>query len=218
MKYDIIVVGGGHAGCEACLASARKGKKTLLITSNKKNIADMPCNPSIGGPAKGIVVREISALGGEMANNIDKSFLQMKMLNTKKGPAVRALRAQADKITYSKEMIYTLENTENLTILEGMVEDLIIDNNQIKGIELENGEKISAKAVILTTGTYLKGAILYGSTKIESGPHDERPSKFLSENLKKLGFRIKRLKTGTPPRIKKSSIDYSKATIQPGVV
>lgn len=216
MEYDIIVVGGGHAGCEACLASARKGKKTLLITSNKNNIADMPCNPSIGGPAKGIVVREISALGGEMANNIDKSFLQMKLLNTKKGPAVRALRAQADKITYSKEMLHTLENTENLTILEGMVEDLIIENNKVIGIELENGEKISAKAVILTTGTYLRGAILYGSTKIESGPHDERPSKFLSENLKKLGFRIKRLKTGTPPRIEKSSIDFSVADLQPG--
>jgi len=216
MEYDIIVVGGGHAGCEASLASARKGKKTLLVTSNKKNIADMPCNPSIGGPAKGIVVREISALGGEMANNIDKSFLQMKMLNTKKGPAVRALRAQADKVTYSKNMIETLENTENLTILEGMVEDLIIEDNKIKGIELENGKKISARVVILTTGTYLKGAVLYGSTKIESGPHDERPSKFLSENLKKLGFRIKRLKTGTPPRIEKSSIDFTKAELQPG--
>jgi len=216
MEYDIIVVGGGHAGCEASLASARKGKKTLLITSNKKNIADMPCNPSIGGPAKGIVVREISALGGEMANNIDKCFLQMKMLNTKKGPAVRALRAQADKVEYSKEMINTLEQTKNLTILEGMVEDLIIENKKIKGIELENGTKINSKAVILTTGTYLKGAVLYGSTKIESGPHDEKPSKFLSENLRKLGFRIKRLKTGTPPRIEKSSIDFSKAELQPG--
>lgn len=216
MEYDIIVVGGGHAGIEASLASARKCKKTLLITSNKSNIADMPCNPSIGGPAKGIVVREISALGGEMANNIDKSFLQMKMLNTKKGPAVHALRAQADKITYKEEMLKTLESTENLTILENMVEDLIIDKDTIKGVILENGEKISSKAVILTTGTYLKGAVLYGATKIESGPHDERPSKFLSDNLKQLGFRIKRLKTGTPPRIEKSSIDFSKASLQPG--
>ena len=132
MKYEIIVVGGGHAGCEAALAGARKNHKTLLVTGNIKNIADMPCNPSIGGPAKGVVVREISALGGEMARNIDKSFLQMKLLNTKKGPAVRALRAQADKITYSKEMIYTLENTENLTIFEGMVEDLIINNCKYK--------------------------------------------------------------------------------------
>ena len=216
MEYDVIVVGGGHAGCEACLACARKNKKTLLVTSNKENIADMPCNPSIGGPAKGIVVREISALGGEMANNIDKSFLQMKMLNTKKGPAVRALRAQADKVTYKQEMLKTLEDTENLTILEGMVEDLIIEDNTIKGIILEDNKKILSNVVILTTGTYLKGAVLYGSTKIESGPHDERPSKFLSDNLKKLGFRIKRLKTGTPPRIEKSSIDFSQAILQPG--
>ena len=216
MKFDVIVVGGGHAGCEACLACARKNKKTLLITSNKENIADMPCNPSIGGPAKGIVVREISALGGEMANNIDKSFLQMKMLNTKKGPAVRALRAQADKVTYKQEMLKTLENTKNLTIIEGMVEDLIIENNTIKGIVLEDNSKIFSRVVILTTGTYLKGAILYGSTKIESGPHNERPSKFLSDHLKMLGFRIKRLKTGTPPRIEKSSIDFSKAILQPG--
>ncbi len=216
MDYDIIVVGGGHAGCEAALASSRRNHKTLLITSNKNNIADMPCNPSIGGPAKGIVVREIAALGGEMANNTDKSFLQMKMLNTKKGPAVRALRAQADKVTYRKEMINTLENTANLTILESMVEDLIIENNTIKGVILENGKKINSKAVILTTGTYLKGAVLYGSTKISSGPHDERPSKFLSDNLKKLGFKIKRLKTGTPPRIEKASIDFSKAQLQPG--
>ncbi len=216
MNYDIIVVGGGHAGCEAALVGARTNHNTLLITSNKNNIADMPCNPSIGGPAKGIVVREIAALGGEMANNIDKSFLQMKMLNTKKGPAVRALRAQADKITYKKEMLKTLESEKNLTILEAMVEDLIIDNDVIKGVILENGDKISSKAVVLTTGTYLKGTVLYGSTKISSGPHDERPSKFLSDNLKKLGFRIKRLKTGTPPRIEKSSIDFSKAELQPG--
>ncbi len=216
MQYDIIVVGGGHAGCEASLASARTNHKTLLITSNKNNIADMPCNPSIGGPAKGIVVREISALGGEMANNIDKSFLQMKMLNTKKGPAVRALRAQADKITYKEEMLKTLENEKNLTIKEAMVEDLIIEDNVNKGVILENGEKIYSKAVILTTGTYLKGMVLYGSTKIPSGPHDEKPSKYLSDNLKKLGFRIKRLKTGTPPRIEKASIDFSKALLQPG--
>lgn len=216
MEYDIIVVGGGHAGIEASLAGARKNKKTLLITSNKENIADMPCNPSIGGPAKGIVVREISALGGEMANNIDKSFLQMKMLNTKKGPAVRALRAQADKVTYKKEMIKTLELTPNLEIMEGMVEDLIISSDTVKGVILENGEKILSKIVILTTGTYLRGAVLYGSTKIESGPHDERPSKFLSEKLRQLGFRIKRLKTGTPPRIEKNSIDFTLATIQPG--
>ena len=216
MKYDIIVIGGGHAGCEACLASARLGKKTILITGNKENIADMPCNPSIGGPAKGIVVREIDALGGEMGKNIDKSFLQMKMLNTKKGPAVRALRAQADKITYKKEMLKTLEKQENLEILEAMVEDLIVDDKKIKGVILADGKEVFGSCVIITTGTYLKGMILYGSTKISSGPHDEKPSLYLSDSLKRLGFNIKRLKTGTPPRIKKSSIDYSKAVIQPG--
>ena len=216
MNYDVIVIGGGHAGCEACLATSRLGKNTLLVTGNKKNIADMACNPSIGGPAKGIIVREIDALGGEMAKNIDKSFLQMKMLNTKKGPAVRALRAQADKVTYQKEMIKTIENQKNLTILEAMAEDLIVENDKIKGIILANGEKIYSSIVIVTTGTYMKGVILYGSTRISSGPHDEKPSLHLSDAFKKLGFTIKRLKTGTPPRIKKSSIDYSKAVIQPG--
>lgn len=216
MEYDVIVIGGGHAGCEASLATSRLGKKTLLITGNKKNIADMPCNPSIGGPAKGIVVREIDALGGEMAKNTDKSLLQIKLLNTKKGPAVRALRAQADKITYKEEMLKTLEKEKNLTILEKMVEDLITLDNKIKGVVLENGDKIYAKSVIITTGTYLKGMVLYGSCKFSSGPHDEKPSLHLSDALKRLGFTIKRLKTGTPPRIKKSSIDYSKAVIQPG--
>ena len=216
--FDVIVVGGGHAGIEACLATSRLGKKTLLISSNKENIADMPCNPSIGGPAKGIIVREIDALGGEMGRNIDKSFLQMKMLNTKKGPAVRALRAQADKVTYKKEMLKTLENTENLEILEAMVEDLIVEDGKISGVVLSDGSKIEGHVVILTTGTYLKGMVLYGSTKISSGPHDEKPSLYLSDALKRLGFTIKRLKTGTPPRIKKSSIDYSKAVIQPGDV
>ena len=216
MKYEIIVVGGGHAGCEAALASARMNLKTLLITGNVNNIADMPCNPSIGGPAKGIVVREIDALGGEMGKNIDKTFIQMKMLNTKKGPAVRALRAQADKVEYQKEMIKTLKGQVNLDIQEGMVKELIVDNDTMKGVLLENDEKIMAKAVILTTGTYLKSSILRGSEKISSGPHDEQTSLFLSENLKKLGFTIKRLKTGTPPRIERSSIDFSKATPQPG--
>lgn len=216
MKYEIVVVGGGHAGCEAALASARMNLKTLLITGNVNNIADMPCNPSIGGPAKGIVVREIDALGGEMGKNIDKTFIQMKMLNTKKGPAVRALRAQADKVEYQKEMIKTLKKQTNLDIQEGMVKELIVDNDTIKGVLLENDEKIMAKAVILTTGTYLKSSILRGSEKTSSGPHDEKTSLFLSENLKKLGFTIKRLKTGTPPRIERSSIDFSKATPQPG--
>lgn len=216
MKYDIIVVGGGHAGCEASLAAARLGNKTLLVTGNIKNIADMPCNPSIGGPAKGIIVREIDALGGEMANNIDHSCLQVKMLNTKKGPAVRALRAQGDKITYPQEMLKTIQNQENLEIKEFIVEDLIVEKNKVKGIILETGEKIESKAVILTTGTYLKAVILRGDKKTESGPHGERPSKFLSEKLKEYGFIIQRLKTGTPQRIDKNSIDYSKASIEPG--
>ncbi len=216
MKYDIIVVGGGHAGCEACLASARLGNKTLLVTGNIKNIADMPCNPSIGGPAKGIIVREIDALGGEMANNIDHSCLQVKMLNTKKGPAVRALRAQGDKITYPQEMLKTIQNQENLEIKESIVEDLIVENNKIKGIILETGEKIESESVILTTGTYLKAVILRGDKKTESGPHGEKPSKYLSEKLKEYGFRIQRLKTGTPQRIDKNSIDYTKASLEPG--
>ena len=151
MKYEIIVVGGGHAGCEAALASARLGHKTLLVTSNINNIADMPCNPSIGGPAKGIVVREIDALGGEMGKNADKAALQTKMLNTKKGPAVQALRFQADKIIYPKEMLKTLNSTENLEIKEAMVEKLLVKDKKIQGVELENGEKILASAVILTT-------------------------------------------------------------------
>ena len=216
MKYDVIVVGAGHAGCEAALAAARMNLNTLLITSNINNIADMPCNPSIGGPAKGIVVREISALGGEMATNIDKSFLQMKMLNTKKGPAVKALRAQADKVVYQQEMIKTLKNQQSLEIKEAMIEDLIIQDNVVIGVLDEEENSYYSKKVILTTGTYLKSVILYGSNRINSGPHDEKPSKSLSEKLEKYGFNIKRLKTGTPPRIEKESINYQKAIIQPG--
>ena len=216
MKYDIIVVGGGHAGCEASLASARLGNKTLLVTGNINNIADMPCNPSIGGPAKGIIVREIDALGGEMANNIDHSCLQVKMLNTKKGPAVRALRAQGDKITYPQAMLETINNQTNLEVKESLVEDLIIENNTVKGVILEDGEKIEAQAVVLTTGTYLKAVILRGANKTVSGPHGERPSKFLSDKLREYGFTIQRLKTGTPQRIDKNSIDYSKTSLEPG--
>ena len=216
MKYEIIVVGGGHAGCEAALASARLGHKTLLVTSNINNIADMPCNPSIGGPAKGIVVREIDALGGEMGKNADKAALQTKMLNTKKGPAVQALRFQADKIIYPKEMLKTLNSTENLEIKEAMVEKLLVKEKKIEGVELENGEKILANAVILTTGTYLKAVVLTGAKRKSSGPHGEKESKFLSDSLKELGFTIKRLKTGTPQRIDKNSIDYSKTKEETG--
>ena len=214
--YEVIIVGGGHAGCEASLACARKNHKTLLVTGNIKNIADMPCNPSIGGSAKGIVVREIDALGGEMGRNADKSLLQIKMLNSAKGPAVRSLRAQADKITYPKEMLNTLKNQKNLEILEGIVEDLIIENNVVKGIILENGEEITSKSVILTTGTYLKADILIGSTRERKGPHGERPSNHLSDKLREYGFTIKRLKTGTPQRIDRNSIDFSKTKLEEG--
>ena len=216
MDYEIIVVGGGHAGCEAALAASRLGHKTLLVTGNIKNIADMPCNPSIGGSAKGIVVREIDALGGEMGNNADKSLIQIKMLNSSKGPAVRALRAQADKVTYPKNMQETLKNEENLTILESLVEDLITEDNVIKGIILENGKKIYCNSVILTTGTYLKADILIGDTRHREGPHGERPSQHLSDSLDRLGFKIIRLKTGTPQRIDKKTIDFSKTREEKG--
>ena len=216
MNYDVIVVGGGHAGCEASLASARMNHKTILITGNIKNIADMPCNPSIGGPAKGILVREIDALGGEMGINTDKSHIQLKMLNTKKGPAVQALRAQADKITYPQEMWKTISNQENLDVKEAFVDDLIVENNKVIGVTLENGEKISSKTVILTTGTYLKADILVGAERNPGGPHGEKESKNLSDNLRKLGLTIQRLKTGTPQRIAKDSIDYSKLSREDG--
>ncbi len=216
MKYDIIVVGAGHAGCEAALATARMGKKTLLITINKENIADMPCNPSIGGSAKGIVVREIDALGGEMGRNADKTLLQIKMLNSSKGPAVRSLRSQADKVTYKKEMLKTLESTDNLTIKEGVVGDLLVNNDKITGITTEDGETINCDACILTTGTYLKADILVGDNRTPEGPHGEKRSNFLSDNLEKLGFKILRLKTGTPPRIERSSIDFSELSREDG--
>ena len=209
-NYEIIVVGGGHAGCEAAHIAAFKGHKTALITMNIKNIADMPCNPSIGGTAKGIIVREIDALGGLMGRVADRSHFQIKMLNSGKGPAVRALRAQADKITYPQEMLKELQNTENLSLIEGMVEDLIVEENQVKGVILEDGTKYFCNAVILTTGTYLRGSILCGAEKHPGGPHGERRSESLSTNMKKYGFAIQRLKTGTPQRIKKSSIDFTK--------
>ena len=214
--YEIIVVGGGHAGCEAANAAATKGHKTLLITSNIKNIADMPCNPHIGGSAKGIVVREIDALGGVMGKVADKTHLQIKMLNSAKGPAVQSLRAQGDKVTYPQEMLKTLNSLENLEIREGMVEDLIVEDNVVKGIILEDGERITSNIVILTTGTYLKADILVGSTRTRQGPHGEKPSNHLSDKLKEYGFKIIRLKTGTPQRIDKKSIDYSKLKLEPG--
>ncbi len=210
MNYDVIVVGGGHAGCEAAHIAAYMGQKTLLITMNRKNIADMPCNPSIGGTAKGVIVREIDALGGLMGRIADKSHFQIKMLNSAKGPAVRSLRAQADKVTYPQNMLHALEQTENLEILENIVEDIKIKENKIHSVILANGKEIKTKTLILTTGTYLKANILMGSENIEGGPHGEGRSNYLSDNLKKLGFNIQRLKTGTPQRIKKDSIDFSK--------
>ncbi len=216
MNYDIIVVGGGHAGCEAALAASRLNNKTLLITGNKNNIADAPCNPSIGGPAKGIVVREIDALGGEMAKNTDKSILQIKKLNTRKGPAVWALRAQIDKEEYQKNMIETIEQQENLEIKETLVEHLITKNNKIQGVITREKEQIPAKAVILTTGTYLNSNILIGSTKKKEGPHGEETELNLSKDLEKLGFPLKRLKTGTPPRIKRDTIDFTKTQEEKG--
>ena len=214
--YEIIVVGGGHAGCEAALASSRIGHSTLLVTGNIKNIATMPCNPSIGGSAKGIIVREIDALGGEMGINADKTLIQMKMLNSSKGPSVHSLRAQADKVTYPKEMLKTLKKQKNLDLLEGMVEDLIVDNNIVKGINLEDNTKIYSKCVILTTGTYLKADILRGSTRTRSGPNGEKTSLHLSDKLKDYGFKILRLKTGTPPRIQRDTIDFSKTKQEDG--
>lgn len=207
--YDCIVVGGGHAGIEASHIAAKLGKKTLLITGNIKNIGDMPCNPSIGGTAKGIIVREVDALGGLMGRIADISHLQIKMLNNSKGPAVRSLRAQADKITYPKNMQEELKNTQNLEVKEALVEDLIINDNKVCGVITANGEKIESKTVILTTGTYLKGNILVGSKNTPGGPHGEARSNYLSDKLKEYGLKIIRLKTGTPQRIKKDSIDFS---------
>lgn len=216
MKYDIIVVGGGHAGCEAANASAKQGFKTALITSNINNIADMPCNPSIGGTAKGIVVREIDALGGLMGRIADISHLQIKMLNSGKGPAVKSLRAQGDKVTYPKNMVNALREIETLDIIEAMVENLIVEDETIKGIITANGDKYLCDALILTTGTYLKSKILVGSTSKAEGPHGEESSKHLSDELKKLGFNILRLKTGTPQRLDPNTVDYSVLTEELG--
>lgn len=214
--YDVIVVGGGHAGIEACLAPARIGKKTLLVTSHFDNVGSLPCNTSIGGPAKGIIVREIDALGGQMGKTADATYLQMKMLNTAKGPGVQSLRAQADKKAYPRYMQNILKQQEHLDIVEGMVEDLVIENQTVKGVILDTGEKYDGKTVILTTGTYLKAEVLVGDQKTPSGPDQERQSLFLSDKLKDLGFRIQRLKTGTPPRVEINSVDYSKTQLQPG--
>ncbi len=216
MIYDCIVVGGGHAGIEAALATARLNKNTMLITGNLNKVASLPCNPSIGGPAKGIVVREIDALGGQMAKSADQGQIQIKMLNASKGPAVRALRAQIDKLKYPKIMLEVLKNTKNLTLKEDLVESMIINDNQVEGVILNDKTKILSKTVIITTGTYLSSNILIGKEKILSGPQGDPTTFGISKQLKSLGFDVIRLKTGTPPRVKRDSIDYLKTSIQPG--
>lgn len=214
--YDVIVVGAGHAGSEAALAASRMGSKTLLLTINLDMVAFMPCNPSVGGPAKGVVVREIDALGGEMGKNIDKTYIQMRMLNTGKGPAVRALRAQADKHAYAAEMKHTIEKEENLTLRQGIVERLIVEDGICKGVVTATGARYAAQAVIITAGTALRGEIIIGELKYSSGPNNSQPSVGLADHLKELGLEIARFKTGTPPRVKSSTIDYQVTEIQPG--
>ena len=215
-EYDIIVIGAGHAGVEASLAASRMGCKVLLATINIEMLAFMPCNPSIGGSAKGIVVREVDALGGEMAKTIDKTYIQMKMLNTGKGPAVRALRAQADKELYSKEMRKTVENQENLTLRQTMIDEILVEDGKVVGVRTATHQEYGAKAVIVTTGTALRGEIIIGDLKYSSGPNHSLASINLADNLKELGLEIGRFKTGTPPRVKASSINYDVTEIQPG--
>ena len=215
-SFDVIVVGGGHAGSEAALAASRMGLNTMLITLNLDMVAFMPCNPSVGGPAKGVVVREIDALGGEMGKNIDKTYIQMRMLNTGKGPAVRALRAQADKQAYAAEMKHVIEKEELLTLRQGIVNQLIVEEGVCRGVITSSGAKYHSKAVIITAGTALRGEIIIGELKYSSGPNNSQPAVALADNLKELGLEIERFKTGTPPRIKASSINYDVTEIQPG--
>ncbi|WP_391118744.1 tRNA uridine-5-carboxymethylaminomethyl(34) synthesis enzyme MnmG [Psychrobacillus sp. L3] len=215
-KFDVIIVGAGHAGVEAALASAKMGAKTLVLTINLDMIAFMPCNPSIGGPAKGIVVREIDALGGAMGKVIDKTHIQMRMLNTGKGPAVRALRAQADKVLYQNEMKRLLEEQENLTIHQAVVEELLVEDEKIIGLVTQVGAIYRAETVVITTGTFLRGEIIIGDLKYSSGPNNQQPSIKLADSIRNLGFDLVRFKTGTPPRVNSKTVDYSKTEIQPG--
>jgi tRNA uridine 5-carboxymethylaminomethyl modification enzyme len=215
-EYDVIVIGAGHAGCESALAAARMGCSTLLLTLNLDAVAYMPCNPSVGGPAKGHVVREIDALGGEMARNIDKTYIQIRMLNTGKGPAVQALRAQADKYLYQQTMKETIEAEPNLILRQSMVEELLIEDGVCRGVVTKTGAEYRSKTVVLTTGTYLRGRVILGDLSYESGPNNQQPSIRLSQHLEELGFDLVRFKTGTPPRIHGNTVDYSKTEIQPG--
>lgn len=216
--YDVIVVGAGHAGSEAALAAARMGNRTLLMTINLDMVAFMPCNPSVGGPAKGIVVREIDALGGEMGRNIDKTYVQMRMLNTGKGPAVRALRAQADKHAYHAEMKHTIEREPNLTLRQGIVDDLIVEDGECQGVITNTGARYRAKAVVIAAGTAARGKIIIGELMYSSGPNNSQPATKLTANLPKYGFDLERFKTGTPPRVDGNTIHYDETEEQPGDV
>lgn len=214
--YDVVVIGAGHAGCEAGLASARLGFKTLVLTTSMESVADMPCNPNIGGTGKGHIVREIDALGGEMAINIDKTFIQSRMLNTSKGPAVHSLRVQADKIKYHQEMKKTLENQENLDLFEQEVDKINIEDGKVKSVETIQGAIFPTKACVVCTGTYLNGKILMGDFQKISGPHGLSAATHLSDSLEELGFSLRRFKTGTPARVDKKSLDLTKTEIQKG--
>ena len=215
-EFDVIVIGAGHAGCEAALAAARMGQKTLLLTINMEHIAFMPCNPSIGGPAKGHFVREIDALGGEMSKNIDKTYLQIRILNASKGPAVHALRAQADKSKYQRLMRKTLEKQKNLFLKQALVDRILVEDDKIKGVMTSTGIKYGAKAVIATTGTFLRSRVIMGDFIVESGPNGQLPARNLSASLKEAGLTLGRFKTGTPPRVDAKTVDFSKMEIQPG--
>lgn len=214
--FDVAVIGAGHAGCEAALASARLGKKTLIFSISLEAIANMPCNPHIGGSSKGHLVREIDALGGEMGKNIDKTMIQIKMLNTSKGPAVHSLRAQADRKRYQAEMKHTLEKQENLEVKQAEIVEIVVENNQITAIKTDLGAVYKVKAIVIATGTYLKGKIFIGEYSKESGPDGVAAANKLSESLKKLGIKLVRFKTGTPARINRRSIDFSKMEVQKG--